>query len=96
MTDLDKKFFTYWEEKRKKGRWNYAIINGVFLFGWPIFVFTELGKQWLFHAENIFSGTKFLSGLLIYTILGLGAFGWWMWGVNEKRFEKLSHENGDL
>lgn len=96
MSEADQKFVQYWTEKRKRGKWNYALRHGVLLFAWPVFLFSELFK-YLFYGDYVLTTSRIVGGWIIWTILGFLAFGLLQWHAMEKRFMKLTRatETGD-
>lgn len=91
MENRDQKFINYWTEKRKKGKWNYALTHGVFLFALPAFIVSELIRSFLF-SEYQFSITRVMIGLLSWTLGGFFLFGLYQWKGQEKRFQSLTKE----
>lgn len=69
MSEADQKFVQYWTEKRKRGKWNYALRHGVLLFAWPVFLFSELFK-YLFYGDYVLTTSRIVGGWIIWTILG--------------------------
>lgn len=94
-SEKDKEFIARWSQKRRDGRWRYAIHDGLLLFSWPIYFLSELLKYLLRDSGYDFSWTTLLSGCIVWTILGLVAFGVIMWIANEKRYQEITKKESD-
>lgn len=96
MNPKEEQFISYWTEKRKEGRWWFAFHQGVLPFAWPVYLGSELFKYYMHRSEinYHFSWPLFLSGLAIWTILGMLAYAFIMWRTHEKRYQNLIRKDG--
>lgn len=92
MSELDERFITWWEEKRKTGKWKYAFKHGVFMFAWPVYAGVELFRYFT-NTDYELSLSRILIGILIWSVLGLLSFGLIQWQTQEKRYQKLKSQN---
>ena len=95
-SERDQKFIAFWSKKRALGRWKYSFFNGVLQWALPVFVLSELFKFATARNEYVLSGTRLLTGFLIWTVLGFLAWGLWMWRSQERNFERIKRENPEL
>jgi predicted permease len=88
-TPTEKKFINYWSEKRKLGKYKFSLLYGVLYFAMPAFIFSELVKS-LFPSGNYeHSVSRFIIGIIIWSLLGFYLFGFLQWRGQEKRFLEL-------
>ena len=95
ITEKEQQFATYWETKRKGGRWIYSFKHGVLFFSWPVYLITELFKYLTRRADYIFIPQSFVKGFLIWTMLGFIAFGSVMWWTHEKQYRIIKKKEGN-
>ena len=74
-----------WEETRKKGKFNYVLVNGLLAWGLPMFVvmtFFVMRKK----DEPLRPDLVAVSAAL-WALGGL-SFGWVTWMISEKKYQK--------
>ena len=73
-----------WEATRKK-KGKFLLVYGLFAFGLPMFVIAilMLGYRRLYNDP-----TLILIHAFIWELLGL-CYGWALWALNERRYQKL-------
>ena len=96
ISERDQKFISYWHQKRSLGKWKYAFLNGVSQWAWPVFVLSEIFKYATNQQGYVFSVSKLFLGFMIWTTLGLIAWGTWMWRSNEKNYDRIKNANQEL
>ncbi len=88
MTEKDQKFITYWEQKKKRGRYEFALLHGV-IFG--ILFFTMFaGFSYLTNDFDFFRPSYILSFLTTTTVIGIFYEGGYTWWANSRRYRKLT------
>ena len=87
MNQKDNAFIKRWQATRSRGRTRYLLVTGVLSWGVPMFVvmtfFVSPPKQMSPSALLLSAVVWFLGGLL---------FGYMMWIVGERRYNRLTHE----
>lgn len=91
MTDKDRKFIAYWENIKKKGRVNYAIVHGI-IFGTLIFILCFIFSHFDANIANLFIGKQFFISLLLYLIGGIFYEGIFSWYFNTKKYQNLAQK----
>jgi hypothetical protein len=94
MTDREKKFIAYWKVKREAGRWKFCFVNGVLLWGIPVFAILQV-VHLLFREEYEFETGRLVTGFIVWTLTGFFGFGMLMWWLNERAYHKLTTKNPD-
>ncbi|MBN8653487.1 MAG: hypothetical protein J0L67_18810 [Cytophagales bacterium] len=92
MTEIDERFITWWEEKRKVGKWKYAFKHGVVMFALPVYTGVEMFRYFT-RTDYELSLSRIAVGVLIWSILGLLSFGLIQWQTQEKRYQKLKSQH---
>lgn len=79
------KDFQRWLKIRSRGLRRYVLVQGVLLYGLPMFVIMSV----LLHREG--QPLWLLGVSLLLWLLGGALFGWLLWRVNEWRFRRVLH-----
>lgn len=87
MKQNDKDFIELWESRRHP-KFRYIITQGLVFWALPVFIVVVL-MGFLFGTTDItILATTLPIRLTIWAIAGL-LFGWLMWNLNEKKYQKL-------
>lgn len=92
ITEREKTFLAHWEKKRIIGKWKYALIQGVLLWGIPVYAIIQL-FYFLFREGYVFEPGRFFTGLVAWIIIGFFGFGLLMWWLNERAYHKINMKN---
>ena len=88
--EREKEFISDWSKRRNTGRFSYAFRHGVLTFAWPVYVGLEAIKYFSRGDSNTsFSLNLLLFGFITWTVLGLLAYAYIMWPMNEKRYQEI-------
>jgi hypothetical protein len=93
MSAQEEKFVKYWSEKRKLGKWRFALKHGILFFAIPAFSISEIFK-YLWNSDHQFDIKRLIVGLPIWMVLGFFAMGTFQWNAQEKRYKELTHATG--
>lgn len=89
MKSSDQRFLQHWTTVRSEGRWMYATKRGILLFALPVYVGTELIKYLFRGASYLFAWDRIVIGLIIWISLGFLSFAFFLWQMQEKRYQEL-------
>lgn len=95
ISEREEKFIEYWDQKRAMGKWRFAFIQGVLLWGIPVYAFIQL-FYYFFRDEYVFETGRFLTGLIAWIIIGFFGFGLIMWWLNERAYRKIKIKNPEV
>lgn len=95
MKSSDQRFIDHWSEVRKDGRWIYAIKRGIVFFALPVYSGTELIKFLFRRSDYVFATDPFLLGLIIWISLGFLSFAFFLWPMQEKRYQELQKKESE-
>ena len=75
-----------WETTRQKGKLNFILINGVVCWGLPMFAVMTFALNRNSDRNN--SAGMILLSACIWALGGV-CFGWTIWTISEKRYQKF-------
>ncbi len=92
LTGKEKAFVDYWEKQRQRGRWMYAFRMGVLFWSIPVYLLIQLFYI-LFREGYSFEPARFITGFIVWMILGFFGFGLITWWLNERSYQNLKTKN---
>lgn len=93
ISEEERKYLSYWTEKRKNGKWQYAFQTGLLIFAWPVFIFSQLFKYAMHRSDYTFNWMELAESFIVWTVLGFFTFGLMMWWVHERRYLRIQKKN---
>lgn len=92
MSEREKTFLAHWKIKREAGKWRFALFTGVFMWALPAYALFQL-FQYVVQTDYSLETERFITGLVIWILMGFFGFGLLMWWLNERAYQKIKLKN---